>query len=543
MSENVNKAAQRRTIIKISLFLMFLTLALILTRQTYLLNDIADLDSIWLVSVNSRFHTNDSKSTISVSPPIDTQHARVVAQQLLHPGLKIQRLNSASNKQNKRLISLSTTQKGLYGLETDFTIHLKQKESEGTTASKLVPATSKVELYLKNDNDLQLDSQVLQQKIRQLSENVSDLKQLSEKIFTYVHKSILINSTATSNDIESVIKTGKASHLMQAKTMVALSRAANIPARLITGFILEEDIDAKPVYWVELLLDDSWTPFDPHKGYKYEIPINYLPVSKGNPDVVRGDNLSKLTTEIEISQIIDRKDYYLKKEKSLLDVINLSRLSLETRQSLAILMLLPLGALFTTLVRNFVGIRTYGTFTPALIGLAARYADWVTALMIFSVVAILGLSGRHFIHGKLLRAPRLSIVFTLVAVAMTLGVSLLEYFNLSTSGHVVLLPIVILTTLVDRIYTTTDDNGIHTAMVRLGWTMAVAIVCLGILQMEWLGHLILQYPESQLLTIALILLTSTYSGGKIINMLPLRWLDEPKSETKRSKSRQSNSED
>lgn len=89
-------------------------------------------------------------------------------------------------------------------------------------------------------------------------------------------------------------------------------------------------------------------------------------------------------------------------------------------------------------------------------------------------------------------------------------------------------------------YLTADDNGIHTAMVRLAWILAVAIVCLGILQLEWLGHLLLQYPESQLVTVAMILLLSTYSGKKILHWLPLKWLDEPKTDTKRKKLRHHN---
>ncbi len=491
MPEEANKTIQKRSIIKISLILIVLALAAILARHSFLLNNIAQLDSIWLLSVTSRFQADEDGSIISIAPPIDTPFARVVAQQLQHPGLKVQRTKSASGQQNRRLISLMAKNKGKYELSTDFTVHLKQKESASPNVSLLPITTAIIELHLKNEPDLQLDSVEVQEKVKQLRSDQVDVQQLAEKIFNYAHKSILTDTKRTSGDVTVVIRTDKATDLMRAITMVALSRAASIPARLITGFILEENMDTKPVYWVELLLDNKWAAFDPLKGYQYELPENYLPVRRNNNELVSGNAISKLTTEYEISQIIDRKGYYVTKDKSLSDIVNLSRLPLETRQTLAILMLLPLGALFTTLVRNLVGIRTYGTFTPALIGLAARYADWVTALMIFLIVAVLGLSGRHFIHGKLLRAPRLTIVFTLVAIAMTLGVSVLDYLNLNASGSVILLPIVILTSLVDRIYTTADDSGIHTAMVRLGWTIAVAIVCLGILQMEWLGHLIL----------------------------------------------------
>jgi len=543
MPEITNKTTDNRSLVKISIVLIILALLAIVGRHSLVQDSIAQLDSIWQLTVNSRFQADENNSIVNISPPIDTQFARVVAQQLLHSGLKIQRTKSGNDQQNTRLIYLVAKNKGIYELSADFTVHLKQKESGSPQAALLPPTSSNIESFLKNDPDLQIDSEEVQQKIIKLGAGATDIKQLAEKIFQYSHKNILTDKKHTHSDIISAIKTGKATHLMRAKTMVALGRAASIPARLITGFILEENLDARPVYWVDFLLDNRWASFDPLKGYQYELPENYLPMRRNNDELVGGISISKLTTEYEISQIIDRKGYYLTKNKSLLDIINLNRLPLETRQSLAILMLLPLGALFTALVRSLVGVRTYGTFTPALIGLAAHYADWITALMIFFIVAVLGLSGRHFIHGKLLRTPRLTIVFTLVALAMTLGVSLLDYFNLNASGHVVLLPIVILTALVDRIYTLADDNGIHTAMVRLGWTLAVALVCLGILQLEWLGHLLLQYPESQLVTVAMILLLSTYSGKKILHWLPLKWLDEPKRDIKRKKSESSESGD
>ena len=531
MSVKPSNHTSKRTLINISLVLIVIAIVGMTLRQALLLKDIAKLDSIWSVTVTSMFQAKAENAELSIAPPIDTPYARVVAQNFQHPGVKLVRQNPDQTG-NRRLIRFKANDIGLFEVTSDYTVQLKSAESVGALSLQFPIDEQKRAGYLDNNVDLQLDNPILEQISNQLNKDVEDIDLLADKIFDYVHERIVSVKGESNNDVIRALETSRTNDLGKVRTLIALSRAANIPARLVTGFVLDEDFDAKQIYWAELVLQEQWIGYDPLKGYKRSIPSHYLPMRRSDPLIVAVSENSSVSNEYEISQLIDRKGYFTNKQPTAVDILNLNRLSLETRQTLAILMLLPLGALFTTLVRTLLGIKTYGTFTPALIGLAASYADWITAVMIFVVVAIVGLSGRHFIHGHLLRAPRLTIVFTLVAVAMILGVSILDYYQLSSSGHVVLLPIVILTTLVDRIYTTTDERGLHTAMVRLGWTLAVALVCLGIVKQEWLGHLILQYPESQLITIALILLLSTYKGRNFLDHFPIKGLIEPEPEAK-----------
>lgn len=109
---------------------------------------------------------------------------------------------------------------------------------------------------------------------------------------------------------------------------------------------------------------------------------------------------------------------------------------------------------------------------------------------------------------------------------MSLGVSILDYFQLGTEGHVVLLPIVILTSLVDRIYTVADETGIQNSIIRLGWTVFVGLGCFLILIQEHIGYFFLQHPEAHFITIAMMLMTSLYKGRKFTNFRYITWLTE-----------------
>ena len=117
-----------------------------------------------------------------------------------------------------------------------------------------------------------------------------------------------------------------------------------------------------------------------------------------------------------------------------------------------------------------------------------------------------------------------------------MSVSVLNYFQINQSGNIVLLPVIILTSLVDRIYKTIDNNGLSIAINRLLWTFMIAFLCLPIIQFETLGQLILQYPEIHFTTLALILMISLYKGKHLVNLSFFKLFDEPET-TKKKKTR------
>lgn len=111
---------------------------------------------------------------------------------------------------------------------------------------------------------------------------------------------------------------------------------------------------------------------------------------------------------------------------------------------------------------------------------------------------------------------------------MLIGVSILEFMNLNTEGHLILLPIVILTSLVDRFLLTLEKDGRFIAMYRLFWTSLIALGIIPVLGLEWLGIQLLGYPELHLVTVALLLFMADYQGKKIIQNQYLEHLSEDK---------------
>jgi hypothetical protein len=184
-----------------------------------------------------------------------------------------------------------------------------------------------------------------------------------------------------------------------------------------------------------------------------------------------------------------------------------------------VLLLLPLAAFITAVMRNVVGIRTFGTFSPALLALSFIYANWATGLIILIVVLATGLMGRSFLERlHLLMVPRLSIVLTTVILCVVFGVSLLDYSGLTLSSQAVLLPMVILTNLIERFHVSIEEDGvIYTFQLAVG-TIIVAALCYVTLRWEDVGRFILIYPETHFFTIAAFIFLGRYAGYRLTEL-------------------------
>ena len=153
-------------------------------------------------------------------------------------------------------------------------------------------------------------------------------------------------------------------------------------------------------------------------------------------------------------------------------ILDLRRLPAKLHEPIKVVLILPIGALFTALVRTIIGIRTFGTFSPTLLALAFVYNDWKSGLCIFFVVIATGFVSRTLLDRlKLLLVPRLGIILTMVVMLMVLSISVMNYFNWVPNGQTVLLPMVILTNLVERFYVTSEEDSIFQAMRLLVTTV------------------------------------------------------------------------
>ena len=309
-----------------------------------------------------------------------------------------------------------------------------------------------------------------------------------------------------------------------AETATTLLAAGLIPSRLIRGVLLQDQQRrAELVPWLMVHDGTRWLYFDPVSG-EQGLPDNFLLWYSGSDDIATLDGGTDLDTRLSISGSL--ADPLLlaqqrsRERDSLLAKLSLFSLPIQTQAVYAVLLLVPLGALAVAVLRNVVGVQTFGTFMPVLIALAFRETRLLWGISLFSMLVALGLGFRFYLERlRLLAVPRLSAVLIIVVLLM-LGVSVISnQLGLDTGLSVALFPMVILAMTVERMSTVWEERGAGDAIQQGFGSLLVATLAFLIMDTEIARHLVFVFPESLLIVLALTLLIGRYTGYRLSELM------------------------
>jgi len=479
-------------------------------------------DSAWQVSILHEIEVVEPGGTIRISPPYDTRYARLYSQALAYPGLR--QIRSKTDRREREIV-LTARNPGHYQVESTFSI---QVSSVGLSTPKPVaPTEQNRQVWMSSEDGITVNSPVTDRIIAAISQKTPEAAGLIEQIYNYVSTQVRINSSATS-DSDAALKSHSATALGSIRALIALLRSAHLPARMVSGIDLHESPQKQPLVWAEVFDGNRWVSLDSVNGYYDHLPPYYVPVRKGDHTLATGHDARISGTTIKITTTRADASLLQSDSRKITEIFSLNRLAPVSRETLAVLLLLPLGVLSTEIVRQFAGIRTYGTFTPTLLALAITHVAWTTAIIVIALVTAIGFTFRASMPDlNLQRTPRLAIVFTLVALSMSLVVSGFSYFDPALDSSVVLLPAVILTMMVDRIYTVYDERGARIALQRLLWTIMTSFIALLVLLQTHWGAWLVSYPEMHAATLAAIILIGLYDGPRLKDLPYFHWIREP----------------
>ena len=513
--------ASKAIYITIAVLLVFVLCSLFIRSWLSDKDNLPVGDSAWMINISHQVVVQEKGASIYISPPWDTRYSRLFSQSLSHSGLQLKRKRS----DNRRDINLVASETGNYRVETEFRVHVSSLVRSEPKKIKL--SETNRSQWLSSSTGIDVDTVYTTGAVDRLSKETASADELIDKLFDYVSSNIRIKKHAGSGSEKALVQKAASEHGM-INALIALLRTAHLPARLVTGVNLQAKASLQPFYWVEVYDSETWIPLDPVHGYLRNLPAFYIPVRKGDEPLIITEGAKVKSTTWRVDTVSAPSGLSVSDSSKLTDIFDLNRLSPDNRENLGLLLLLPLGVLATEIMRQLMGIRTYGTFTPSLMALAVVHVDRTTAIIVFLMVTIIGITIRAYLPNlNLQRTARLAMVFTLVSISMAIIMSGLIYFDPAADSIVVLLPVVVLTMLVDRIYTIADQRGMRTALIRLFWTAVAAFVSLLILlQADWSIWLV-AYPEIHALTLAVIIIIGLYQGPKLSEIPVLSWLHEP----------------
>ena len=238
-----------------------------------------------------RFSWRKNDAKVHVWLPLDTWHARVFdVPKTLNPELTVEPL-PAKKGEELRGILVKAPKPGPHRLIVQVDIHLSDRRG---WRPNLPPASLSSQLrahLLRDEKGIEASDPAVQRTLERLGGGQGSKAELVGRIFAHC---VEIDSGGENDPRTAVaaLDKGVASPLGRARAMVALCRAAKIPARLMTGFEIKRVNNLRPQTWVEALVGDSWESYDPDAGYHGEMPHDFMPVRRdaiGDRPLGRGD--------------------------------------------------------------------------------------------------------------------------------------------------------------------------------------------------------------------------------------------------------------
>jgi hypothetical protein len=304
---------------------------------------------------------------------------------------------------------------------------------------------------------------------------------------------------------------------------------AGAPARVVHGIVLKEQRERLPViHWLEVYNGKWWQALDPVTGAP-RLPDNYLAWWRGPLSMARLTGGSDLKVTLSVTREMETAIHSAvvkgRIKKPLLLRLSLLSLPLHSQQVYRILLMVPVGGFLIVILRNIIGIATFGTFMPVLIALAFRETQLLWGIVFFSSLVALGLAIRFYMDRlKLLLVPRLAAVLIVVVILMALMSIFTNRLGIERGLSVALFPMVILTMTIERMSIVWEERGPYEAVKQGLGSLLAASLAYVVMHDRGVQHLFFVFPELLLVLLAATLLLGRYSGYRLLELLRFKVL-------------------
>ncbi|MBI4524165.1 MAG: inactive transglutaminase family protein [Deltaproteobacteria bacterium] len=298
---------------------------------------------------------------------------------------------------------------------------------------------------------------------------------------------------------------------------------ADIPARPVHGIRLQPLARDTPIlHWLEAYHDGSWHAYDMETSER-RIPKEYLAWWRGAGSLVTLSGGAELSTQVSVT--LNKESALLvataheKASRPALFEFSPSVLPISAQAVYHVFLVVPVGVLILVIMRNLIGMRTFGTFMPVLIALAFRETRLLSGIVLFCLLVGAGLGIRFYLEQlKLLVVPRLAAVLIIVVHLMFVLDLLSHKFGLQPGLSVTLFPMVIMTMTIERLSVVWEERGPGESLKQGLGSLLVASVAYVAMNFDYLQHLFFIFPELILLVLAAIILLGRYSGYRLLEL-------------------------
>lgn len=181
-----------------------------------------------------------------------------------------------------------------------------------------------------------------------------------------------------------------------------------------------------------------------------------------------------------------------------------------------LLLMFPIIATMIAFLRQVVGIKAFGIYTPSIIIFAFFATGIKYGVVLFVSVILIGMAVRFILKRfRMLYLPRIAITLSTVALAMLFVLALGGSLQRTGLAAVSIFPLLIMITLVEKFIATQIEKGNKTAFYLALETLAISIAGYYLLKWDFLINFVVAYPWIILLTIPINIILGKWTGLRI----------------------------
>lgn len=500
------------------------------------MGDEVDLPSgpnVWKVTMTAQAHV-DRDGRIWTATPLDVNRQHVIREKYRSAQLLV-RPPEARNPQRRRVLWMPKAghTDAVVKLHCEFWCAVDHRPTAPMTQlARTLYAPPAAGECLESELKTTKETQQITDLARRLSGDAAEPFDMARPIFEFVDREIAneptIHDSGNAAGPVQCLAEGSGDAAAKSRLLLALLRNRGIPSRLVTGITLHRGPRQSAHYWVEAWLHERWTPLCPFYHHFGKLPLTYLVFGFGDMPLVRGKNVRDIESAFLVERVHDLEAEQQASPsfaRKCFRAVSLYMLPPAEQRLVEFLLLLPVAALIICLFRNVIGLNSFGTFAPALLGLAFRDMPAISGFFVFGSILLLGwLLRRVLDRYHLLQVPRVALMLTLVVLMLIVGVVAANHLEMPATRYISLFPLVILTGMIERFWTLEAEDGTLASFKTLFITMLIAATVAVTLGSPAILHHLFRFPETLGIVMAGLLVIGRYTGYRLSELFRFREL-------------------
>jgi hypothetical protein len=186
-------------------------------------------------------------------------------------------------------------------------------------------------------------------------------------------------------------------------------------------------------------------------------------------------------------------------------------------ETVILILMLPIIATFIAFLRQVVGMKAFGIYTPLIVTFAFLATNGLKyGIAIFAAVIVIGMAMRFVLKPfRLLYLPRVAIMLTVVAIIVLLVLLLGGELRRTGLAAVSIFPILIMITIVEKFVAVQIEKGNKAAVKLAVETLAISIFGYFIASSQILVAVLASHPWIIFLTLPINIALGKWTGLRL----------------------------